>query len=100
MIKISEDNSSEKDNKYFAYMLICSDNTIYSGFSTDLQKRVDTHNRGKGAKYTRSRLPVRLAYWEEFSEKSDALKREYAFKKMKRSQKLLLIENFKYRVES
>ena len=100
MIKISEDNSSKKDNKYFAYMLICSDNTIYSGFSTDLQKRVDTHNRGKGAKYTRSRLPVRLAYWEEFSEKSDALKREYAFKKMKRSQKLLLIENFNYRVES
>ncbi len=82
------------EKKYYAYMVICSDNTIYSGFTTNLEKRINTHNSGKGAKYTRTRTPVHLVYWEEFYDKSNALKKEYALKKLTRTKKLELISNF------
>lgn len=70
-----------KSKKYYAYMLKCKDNTIYSGFAVDINKRIEVHNSGKGAKYTRARLPVILEYYEEFVTKQEALKREREFKK-------------------
>lgn len=76
--------------KYYFYLLQCADQTFYGGFTTDVEKRVATHNEGKGAKYTRFRLPVKLLYFEEFDDKSEALKREYWFKHQTRTYK----ENF------
>ena len=73
--------------KHYAYMLRCADNTIYSGYTTDLQRRLSVHNSGKGAKYTKIRLPVKLIYFEEFETKSLAMKREYEFKQLTRKQK-------------
>lgn len=68
-------------SKYYAYMLRCKDNSIYSGYTTNLSNRLEVHNSGKGAKYTRARLPVKLEYFEEFDNKKEALKREREFKK-------------------
>ena len=76
---------------YYVYILKCCDSTLYTGITTDLQKRLATHNSGKGAKYTRSRLPVELAYQEQQPDKSSALKREIEIKKLTRAQKLQLI---------
>ena len=76
---------------YFVYLLRCSDDTLYCGYSTDLEKRLQKHNNGEGAKYTRSRLPVTLVYFEEYFDKSEALKRECAVKQLTRQQKLDLI---------
>lgn len=74
------------------YILRCNDGSLYTGWTTDLKNRVNAHNSGKGAKYTRSRLPVKLMYYEEFSEKTNALKRENEIKKLTRKQKLDLIK--------
>lgn len=76
---------------YFTYMLRCSDGTIYSGYTTDPLRRASAHNAGRGAKYTRSRLPVRLVYVESFATKSEALRREAALKKLAHAEKLSLI---------
>ena len=81
----------EATTGYFAYMLRCADGTIYSGYSTDPSRRVTIHNQGKGAKYTRSRLPVKLVFTERFSTKGEALKREAALKKLSHAEKLALI---------
>ena len=59
----------ENNKKYYAYMLRCNDNSIYSGYTTDVYKREKVHNSGKGAKYTRAKLPVKLVYFEEFDNK-------------------------------
>lgn len=80
--------------KHFVYLLQCGDNSLYCGYTNDLQARIKTHNRGKGAKYTRSRLPVRLVYAESFGMKSQALKREYELKQLSKEEKLKLIENY------
>ena len=80
-------------NKYYVYMLRCADDTLYTGWTTDVKKRVETHNSGKGAKYTRARLPVELVYTEEFEDKIDAQKREYAIKQLARAEKESLIES-------
>ena len=72
-------------------MLRCSDNTIYSGYAVNPERRAEVHNSGKGAKYTRARLPVKLVYYEKFETKSQALQREYQFKKLTRSDKEKLI---------
>lgn len=77
---------------YFVYILRCADQTLYTGFSDDPQRRTGVHNSGKGAKYTRSRLPVELVYTEECPDKSAALKRERAIKRLSRREKLALIE--------
>lgn len=77
---------------HYAYMLRCADGTIYSGYTTDLERRTDAHNSGLGAKYTRSRLPVSLVYYEAFSTKQEAMKREAAFKKLTHAQKIALIQ--------
>lgn len=79
---------------YYVYILKCHDGTLYTGITTDVQKRLATHNSGKGAKYTRSRLPVTLLYQESQPDKSAALKRELAIKALTRPQKLALIDTY------
>lgn len=79
----------------YVYILQCIDGTLYTGYTNDLNKRIQVHNTGKGAKYTRGRLPVKLVYSEEFNTKSEALKREYHIKTMKRKSKLELINSMK-----
>lgn len=85
--KISEINMSNA----FVYIVECRDGTLYTGWTTDVEARVRTHNSGNGAKYTRSRLPVKLVYFEEVENKSAALRREAAIKKLSREKKLKLI---------
>lgn len=75
----------------YVYILRCSDGTLYCGWTTDLAHRLAVHNRGAGAKYTRSRRPVELVYTETFEEKRDALSREWHIKQMTREEKLELI---------
>ena len=77
---------------WFVYILLCSDSTFYTGITNNLDKRIKTHNSGKGAKYTRCRLPVKLVYYEEIEDKSSALKREIAIKSLKRKEKEALIK--------
>ncbi|HBV03327.1 MULTISPECIES: GIY-YIG nuclease family protein [Mammaliicoccus] len=79
-------------DKHYTYILECKDQTLYTGYTTDLERRLKVHNDGKGAKYTKIRRPVKLVYHEEFDNKSEALKREYALKQLTRKQKLLLIK--------
>ena len=76
----------------YTYMVMCKDETIYTGWTNDLEKRMKAHNEGKGARYTRSRRPVVLMYYEEFATKEEAMKREFAIKQLTRSQKLKLIK--------
>ena len=76
---------------FYTYIVECNDKTLYTGYTTDVEARIKTHNSGKGAKYTRSRLPVKLVYFEEHETKSEAMSREYAIK-MTRANKLKLIE--------
>ena len=75
----------------FVYILRCGDGSLYTGSTTDLRRRLAAHNGGRGAKYTRSRLPVTLAYWEEAPDWPAALRREAALKKLSRARKLALI---------
>lgn len=74
-------------------MLLCNDKTFYTGTSNNVEKRVATHNAGKGAKYTKVRRPVKLMYSEELANKSEALKREIAIKKLSRQQKITLLKS-------
>ena len=74
------------------YMLRCGDGTLYTGATCDLPRRLTAHQSGRGAKYTRSRLPVALAYQEAAADKSAALRREAAIKRLTRQEKLALIE--------
>lgn len=75
-------------------MVRCKDNSIYSGYAVNPYKREEVHNSGKGAKYTRARLPVKLVYFEEFEDKKEALKREREFKKYSHTQKENMIKQF------
>lgn len=75
----------------YTYIVRCADGTLYTGWTTDLEARVAAHSSGRGAKYTRSRGPVELAYYEKFEEKSLALRREAEIKKLPRAKKLELI---------
>lgn len=77
--------------RHFVYLLRCRDGSLYTGWTTRLRERVRTHNQGKGAKYTRSRRPVELVYWEEYPDKSRALRREREIKGMSRQEKQQLI---------
>ena len=76
--------------KAFTYILVCADGTLYTGWTNDLEKRLAAHNAGKGAKYTRSRRPVRLLYYEAFREKCEAQRRECEIKRLPREKKLAL----------
>ena len=77
--------------KHYAYIVECADGTYYCGYTNDLEKRIETHNRGKGAKYTKPRLPVALVYYEEFETKEEAMSREWHLKQLSHAQKQALI---------
>ncbi len=75
----------------YIYIVKCADGTLYCGWTNHLEKRVAAHNSGKGAKYTKSRRPVELVYYEEFETKEEAMRREASIKRMERAAKLELI---------
>lgn len=76
----------------YTYIVKCSDETFYTGWTNDLKKRIEMHNSGKGAKYTKARLPVELVYYEAFDTKEEAMSREWHIKRLSRSEKQKLIE--------
>lgn len=76
---------------YYVYIVECRDKSFYTGWTTDLEKRIRMHNEGKGAKYTRARNPVILKYFEEFPTKKEAMKREYYIKRLTRLEKISLM---------
>lgn len=80
------------EKKNYTYMLRCRDGSLYTGWTTDLEKRVAVHNSGKGGKYTRSRLPVELAYYEIFDTKEEAMRREAEIKKLSKAAKEKLVK--------
>jgi putative endonuclease len=75
----------------FVYILECADGTLYTGWTTDLARRLAAHTAGRGSRYTRGRRPVRLAYWEEHSTSRQARRREAALRRLRRTEKLTLI---------
>ena len=86
------------DNKnHCCYIVECRGGELYCGYSNNVEKRVDVHNKKRGAKYTKTRLPVKLVYTECFDSKSEAMKREYQIKQLTRQQKLYLIKNYENR---
>ena len=81
------------NNMNYTYILRCNDNTLYTGWTNNLEKRLEAHNAGKGAKYTKARLPVKLVYYEQFNTKEEAMRREYAIKQMSKKLKESLIRD-------
>ena len=79
---------------HFVYILRCADDSLYTGYTNDLDKRVDVHNKGKGANYTRGRRPVRLVFFEEVSSMSEGLRLERAIKKFSKKKKEDLVHSF------
>ena len=77
---------TKKDSKAYMYVVECADGTLYTGYTTDVERRLKTHNSGKGAKYTRARLPVKLLYSETFASKPEAMSAEALFKKKRNNQ--------------
>ena len=87
---------TDKQKQYqgnYTYIVKCSDETLYTGWTNNLKKRLEAHNSGKGAKYTKNRRPVELVYFEEYGTKQEAMKREYAIKQLSRQKKLALIHS-------
>ncbi|MGE5398148.1 MAG: GIY-YIG nuclease family protein [Chitinophagales bacterium] len=84
----------QTDDRYYVYILRCCDDTLYTGVTKDLDARVEKHNQGVGARYTRGRRPVALVYSEPAVDKSQALKREIQIKQMSRASKLALIDRY------
>ncbi|WP_408955272.1 GIY-YIG nuclease family protein [Natroniella sp. ANB-PHB2] len=78
--------------EHYVYIVQCSDDTLYTGYTTDVKRRIKEHNQGRGAKYTRGRGPVRLCHTEEYTTRSQAQRREYVIKQLTRQQKLKLIK--------
>lgn len=81
-------------NEFIVYILRCGDNSLYTGYTNDLERRLKKHRAGKGAKYTRGRLPLKLVYQESYSTKGEALKREIEIKGFSKSKKEKLIKNW------
>jgi putative endonuclease len=79
---------------WVVYILRCSDDTLYTGITNDLQHRIEAHNSGAGAKYTRGRVPVHLIFAEKAIDKADASRKEYQIKKLSRNEKLLMAKSF------
>ena len=88
---IRENRVKSMEDTAYTYMVECTDGSLYTGWTNHLEERMKSHNKGKGAKYTKSRLPVRLVYYETFSTKKEAMQREYAIKQLARKDKLELI---------
>lgn len=76
----------------YTYILECKDGSYYTGWTNNLEKRIEEHNSGKGAKYTRAKRPVTLVYFETFQTKEEAMRREYAIKHMSRKEKEKIIK--------
>ena len=76
----------------YTYIVKCADSTLYTGWTNDLDKRIKAHNSGKGAKYTKTRRPVKLVYYEEYETKNEAMSREYAIKHLTRKENEILIK--------
>ncbi|WP_245809933.1 GIY-YIG nuclease family protein [Halorubrum vacuolatum] len=87
------DHVHDSDADHHVYIVECADGTLYTGYTTDVRRRVSEHNDGTGAKYTRGRTPVRLRYLESYRSRSDAMSREYAIKALTRSAKRALFED-------
>ena len=81
-------------DRWRVYILKCSDGSLYTGITTDIARRVCEHNKGKGAKYTRSRTPVEVLYFEKYPDRSSALKEEARIKKLTRKKKIMLIKEW------
>lgn len=99
-MEIKEVEAIPKEDGQYVYILKCADGTFYTGWTTNVDKRIHAHNFGTGiqaAKYTKSRRPVVLVYYEELKNKSEALKRENAIKKLPRDKKEELIKAFAFR---
>lgn len=79
----------------YTYILQCSDKSLYTGWTNNLEQRIKQHNAGKGGRYTRSRLPVKLVYYEVFQTKEEAMSREWHIKQLSRKDKLELIKDFR-----
>lgn len=79
----------------YTYIVKCSDGSLYTGWTNNLEKRIKDHNAGRGAKYTKARRPVVLVYKEKFPTKQEAMKREWEIKRLSRKEKLSMIENSK-----
>jgi len=88
---VSEDYGSHAGTHH-VYVIECADGTLYTGYTTDVERRVSEHDAGEGAKYTRGRTPVTLRHVESFASKSTAMSREYAIKSLTRTEKLALLE--------
>lgn len=80
---------------YWVYIVLCSDDSLYTGWTNDVSQRVAQHNEGSGAKYTRGRGPVKLVYTEQCESKEAAMSREYAVKQLSRAQKMELTKSFR-----
>ena len=78
----------EKENSHYFYVVECRDASFYAGYTNNLEKRIATHNAGKGAKYTRTRGPVKCIHYETFATKQQAMSAEYAFKQLTRTKKI------------
>jgi putative endonuclease len=81
------------ESQWYLYILRCKDNTLYTGITTDVEKRLEAHRSGKGAKYTRGRAPLEQVYQESCESHSEALKREAEIKRLTRKEKELLVKN-------
>ena len=87
--------SNVRGGEYYCYIVECTDGTFYTGWTTDLEKRVAAHNAGRGSRYTRLRRPVKLVYFENLPNRSEAMRREVQIKRLSRPAKLKRISNFK-----
>ena len=94
MITVMQRMGRTMSEENYTYILECADGTLYCGWTNHLQERVAAHNAGKGARYTKSRRPVVLKYYETFSTKQEAMRREWAVKQLSRKEKLALIGQF------
>lgn len=90
---IADKGQRQEEIQAYTYMVECADGTLYTGWTNHLAGRMASHNAGTGAKYTRSRRPVRLVYYEEYTSKREAMQREYAIKQCSRDEKLDMIRN-------
>ena len=88
---MKETDKQKQHQGNYTYIVKCSDGTFYTGWTNDLTRRMEAHNQGRGAKYTKARRPVTLIYYETFETKEEAMKREYAIKRLSRKEKEELI---------
>ena len=95
-VPLERSGAAYDGREWFVYILECADRTLYTGATNDVRKRLARHRTGKGARYTSGRLPVRLKYVERCGDKSGALQREYAIKRLAREEKLRLFKGVRH----